>query len=351
MPNLTLTVNGAKYGGWKSIVVTRGIDAICGGFDLAVSDRYPSSFPSSVIREGDECAVHIDAAQIIKGYVDSRRISYDATTHTFGVTGRDKAADLVDSSAIIDKKWQFKNQSVLAIVKAIAGAYGIAVALAPGVVIDTQPKQFSINPGESAFEAIDRICRIAAVLPVSDGNGGIFLTRGQAVARAATELVEGVNILSADASYDLSDRFYKYIVAGQHSGSDDLNGAEASAVEGIAYDRAVRPTRSLMVRAEGIVTRATAKKRAEWEASVRAARGGSVTVRVQGWQQQNGIVWPVNSLVKLRSPLLGIDSDMLISEASYSLDDSSGTTTTLTLKRPEAYLPEPAGDDPWKDTK
>ena len=60
---------------------------------------------------------------------------------------------------------------------------------------------------------------------------------------------------------------------------------------------------------------------------------------VQGWTQADGSIWPVNALVPVRDPWLGIDGDMLIVQAEHGLS-SSGSTTALSLRRPEAFLPE-----------
>lgn len=344
MADLLLTVNGSRYGGWKEIHVTRNMEAICGGFTLAVSDRWAKQEEPWSIREGDACSLSIDGTTIITGYVDSRRISYNADGHTIQVSGRDKAADLVDSSAYLPGKWQFFNQSALEIAKAVAAPFGVPVRLASGVTLPKAQAKFPINPGETAFEVIDRACRLAGVLPVSDGLGGIVLIRSS-TARASSELVEGVNILSADGAFDHEGRFYRYICLGQHTGDDELSGEAASSVQASAYDKNVRQARVLVVRPEGIVTTAGAKSRAEWEASVHAARGGTVDVTVQGWTQANGSLWQFNTLVRLRSPLLGIDGDMLITQVTYDLDDNGGTRTRISMKRPNAYTPEPAPED------
>jgi prophage tail gpP-like protein len=83
------------------------------------------------------------------------------------------------------------------------------------------------------------------------------------------------------------------------------------------------------------------KKRAQWEATVRAARAVSVQVTVQGWRQGNGELWPVNALVNVDLPWLRLSGDMLISELTHTLDES-GTRTQLTLRRPDAFIPQPA---------
>ena len=68
---------------------------------------------------------------------------------------------------------------------------------------------------------------------------------------------------------------------------------------------------------------------------------------VQGWTQGNGALWPVNALVRVRSPHLGVDGDMLISQVVYSVGED-GTKSVLTLRRPDAFTPEPSVSNPAK---
>ncbi|QPC44010.1 hypothetical protein HW532_15720 [Kaustia mangrovi] len=362
MPRVTLTVGGMAYEGWKTVQVTRGIEAASGKFDLDVSEKWSLMQPWP-IRPGDECTVAIDGTVVITGYVDERRVSYDHQSHSLKITGRDKAGDLIDSSAALEgDKWELVKQPADRIVSEICRRHGIGVKLEDGVSLPPPQDRFPINPGETAFEAIDRICRLSGVLPVSDGQGGLLLTRSGSQ-RISTALVEGQNILSAEASFTQSGRFSEYRVMGQHPGSDDFYGDPASEVVADALDENVRPGRLLIVRPEGIVTLKAAEERAAWEAIVRSARAGQVSVKVQGWQQQpGGALWEPNKLVRLRSPMLGIDAEMLITQITYSIDTGSGTTAKLALKRPEAYTPRtggggggkgdaavPAKSDPWSE--
>lgn len=354
MPKVTLTVAGSIYEGWKSVQVTRGIEAASGKFDLEVSERWGILQPWP-INPGDECTVAIDGSVVITGYVDERRVSFDADNHTLKITGRDKAGDLIDSSAALEgDKWELVKQPADRIVSEICKPHGIPVRVDPSVTLPPPQDRFPINPGETAFEAIDRICRLSGVLPVSDGHGGLVLTRSGSDS-SATALVEGQNILAAEGSFTQSGRYGKYRVMGQHPGSDDFYGDPAAEVVAEAIDENARPGRILIVRPEGIVTLKTAEERAAWEAIVRSARAGQVTVTVQGWQQQpGGALWEPNKLVRLQSAMLGIDTQMLISQIRYSIDLGSGSTAKLSLKRPEAYTPRtsssdavPKNSDPW----
>jgi prophage tail gpP-like protein len=349
VPDLRLRVNGREYGGWKAARVTRGIEAISGAFELTVSDRWGGQDTPWPIAEEDECAIVIDGAPVITGYVDRRSLAYGPEEHSLTVGGRDRTGALVDCSAVLST-WEYLNVPLLTLAKRLAAPFGIAVSLQPGLALPKPLAKLTVDPGDTAFDALERACRMAGVLPVSDGSGGLVLTRTGS-ARATTALVEGQNILGASVDYDASSRFRRYVVMGQHQGTDELSGASAAAVKGEARDPGVRRgARVLLVRAESGVTQEYAKRRAEWDAKVRAARADAVTVTVQGWQQGDGSLWPVNALVPVRSPYLGIDGDLLITQVTYGIGDG-GTIAELSLKRRDAFLPEPVvpTSGSWKE--
>lgn len=347
MDEVSLRVGGNQYGGWKTARVTCGIEAISGAFELAVTDRWSGQGKPWPIRDEDECTVLLNGEPMIVGCVDGSSKSFDASSRSSSVRGHDWTAALVECSAMLDR-WEFKNVQLLTLAKRLCEPFGIDVSLARGVEASPVAK-LSIDPGETAFEALERACRLVGLLPVSNRMGGVLLTRAGS-ARASTELVEGRNILAASFDSDCTGRFRSYRVLGQSQGSDTTNGSAAASVKGSATDSEVRRSeRVLLVRPEGAVTAAQAKRRAEWEAIVRAGRAGTASVTVIGWTQGDGKLWPVNSIVRVRAPALEVDSDMLITEASYSLDDG-GTKTTLSLKRPDAFIPEPVVDG-WPGAK
>lgn len=338
MSKVLLTVNGAAYEGWKEVTVVRSIETISGQFSLSISDRFPLQDEPWPIREGDACTVQIEGQTAITGYVDARNIDYSSDDHAFSVSGRDMAGDLVDCAADVGT-WELKNQARIDIIHKLSAPYGVSVTLGSGVVLPPAKEKFALNPGESAFEAIDRLCRECGVLPVSDGRGGVVLTK-PGHARAVDALRLGVNILSCRATFDVSGRFQTYKVKAQRKGSDETSGKDAAAVAGTAQDNGARSGRVLIVRAEAGMTPAEAKTRAEWEAAVRAARGVGISVTVQGHTQSNGQLWPLNALVPVDDKWIGVKGDMLISEVSYQVG-SAGSTTVLSLKPPDAFKPEP----------
>jgi prophage tail gpP-like protein len=336
VPDVRLRVNGRDYAGWKSATVERSIEALAGGFHLEVSERWGPGEPWPIVKE-DECAVLLEGEQVISGHVSKINLAISAEDRSVAIEGKDRAAGLVQCSALLDT-WEFKNIPLLGFAKKLLDPYGISVSLAPGVSPAPLSK-ISVDPGDSAFEALERACRMSALLAVSDGNGGVTLMRPGPRA-TTTELVQGRNILSGSSSFDAEEQFRTYSVLGQHAGSDEHSGKRAS-VKASATDMSVRRgERTLLVRAEGNATTAQAKTRAEWEATTRFARADEATITVQGWTQDSGALWPVNALVRVRAPGLRMNGFLLITRTRFSLDES-GFRTELSLKPPNAFLPEP----------
>lgn len=360
--DVALIVNGVRYIGWKGIRVTRTIEGLAGSFSLDITDKWGDSAPWPIM-EGDTCRVEIgngtdtEIETVIDGYVFKRRLAADATNRTMSVEGRDKAADIVDSSVLVPdsankgNKWTYRNVDIAAFATAIAKQHGIRVSVQAGLVLKKDPL-LTAHPGESGYEAIKRATGSSGVIAVSDGDGGIIITRAGTTHAAA--LVEGENIKSAEVDWDASDRFYQYLISSQPPGTDEAYG-EATRVQASARDLSItRPGRVLLIRPDKGYNAAEAKRRADWEARIRAAKAEVVSIAVQGWRQPNKKLWPVNMLswVQARN-MIGVDGDMLISQAEFSISES-GTVTQLHLVRPDALEPEPqsavvGGEGAWKE--
>lgn len=356
--DLRLVVNGKSYSGWKSIRVTRTIEGLCGSFALEVSDRWNQDDPWAIV-EGDACRVELEGEVLIDGYVDKRDMSSSATTRTLTYEGRDKALDLVDCSMLVPdaatkgNRWTYYNVNLQQFAEAIAAPHGIKIRVQPGLVLKKEPK-LDAHPGETGFEALKRVAADTGVLLVSNDAGEILIT-GPTQAERVESLIEGQNIKAAQSSFDVSDRFAKYQISSQPPGTDNASG-ESCRVQAEAVDLDVkRKNRVLLVRPDKGYDTATARRRADWEARIRAAKSASVTVTVFGWRQR-GDLWPVNALTRVKAPrMIGIDGDMLISQATLTVDDGGGQETQLKLVRPDAFTPEPknlaqvSGEGAWKE--
>lgn len=334
---VALLVNARRYEGWRSVSVTRTIQAASGTFALEISEKWSGQTVAWPIVEEDECTVELNGASVISGWVEQRAQSINATSRTFAVSGKDKAAALVENSALLDR-YSFKSTNALEVARAVASPFGVTVRAGAGVDLP-RLRKIAINPGETAFEVIQRVAEASGLIVVSDGQGAMTLT--QAGTERAEAIVEGRNVLSASITYNAAERFASYVVLGQRPGDNNTK-ASGLRVRGQATDADVRrPDRVHVIRPQRAVTRADARRLADWTARNRAATAEEVSVVVQGWEQRQGGVWPLNALTATRIESLGIDGDLLIAGAAHTLSNS-GEITTLTLVRPDAYEPSPS---------
>lgn len=335
---LELLVGGFRYAGFKSIRVTQSIESLAGSFALEVSDRWDGAEAPWTIIEEDACQVTINGQVVIDGYIDRRSLSGASNTRTLSYAGRDRAAALVDCSAVLSK-WTYKNITLAELAKIVAEPFGIEVSVQEGLSLSKMAKVV-ISPGDTGYEVLKRSAAEEGVLLVSDGAGGILFTRS--ATERALPLVEGINIKTASVEYNGESRYRRYIVAAQSAATDHASGS-ATRVLGSAVDEGVRRTeRTLLIRPEKGYTREAATRRSDWEARMAAARAETVTVVVQDWEQPDGRLWRANMRSHVRAPrLIGVDGDMVISQVEFSVNSEGGKLTQLRLVRPDAFTPEP----------
>jgi prophage tail gpP-like protein len=344
---LDLVVGGRKYNGWKSIRVTRSIESMSGSFALEVSDRWANQEVPWPIAEWDACRVQIDGETVIDGYIGKRGQSLSESARGLSYTGRDRAGQLVDCSARLPK-WTYRNVTLEEFARTLAAPFDVTVSVQPGLVLKRQAK-IVVNPGDSPFKMIQDNTSTDGVIVVSDGAGGIVITRSGT--DRAFPLLQGKNVKAADIEYNGDERFHRYVVMTQIAGTDQVFG-NGTRIHAEAIDEGVKlASRVLVIRPEKGYDRADAQRRADWEARIRAAKAETGNVTVQGWRQSSqpgglagsrrGELWRPNMITYVRIPSIGIDGDMLISQVDYAVDDAGGQVTMMRVIRPDAFTPEP----------
>lgn len=348
--NVSLRIGGVDWQGWKQVTVIRQVDAIAGQFSLDLADRWYVGAEALPLAPGLECELLCGNESLINGYIDEFNPSFSTTEHAVSVTGRDRSADMVDCSAV-HKPGQWKGLTVGALAKILAAPFKVFVTVegAEGKPFDV----FKLEQGETAFAALDRALKQRELLAMPDAKGGFILAEiGKK--RCGTALEQGKNILLGSARYNAKDRFGEYVVQGQMPGSDDVWGDKVAQVSAGAVDPGVKRYRPHIIRAENQVNGVSAKARADWECTVRAARAVTVEVTVRGWRTggDGGEIWPINALAPVNIPYLRIEQDLLISKATY-IKGMQGTITRLELRDPKSFLADPAkkaakkGADTW----
>jgi len=232
---IILRIAAVDWTGWKSVEISRQMDAVAGSFSLSLADRSSPDGPVLPLAAGLACEILIGDDPVIKGWINKTSPSFSATDHGIAVSGRDASADLVDCSAV-HSPGHFLNQDCLRLASVLAKPFGVPVA-AEGELGAAIPS-FKLEQGETAFEALNRALVQRELLACPDGRGGLVLLKVGSRANDVA-LAQGVNILSASADYDETDRFSRYLVQSQVPGSDDSYGLKACGVVAEVTDAAI----------------------------------------------------------------------------------------------------------------
>ena len=334
----TLLIDDKVYAGWTAIEVQRGIERIAGGYVLQLTTRYPGVDAPLQLRQGLACKVLLGADLVITGYIDEYETDDTDRSSSVRVHGRDKTGDLVDCSAMY-KTGQWRGVRLEQIVADIALPFKINVAVAPGTDTGEVFKRFALEEGEKAFAAIDRACRLRAVLVTSTPDGNLLITTASTVS-SGVRLMEGVNMHKFHSRHDWKERHSEITLKGQVPGDDHEHGAAAAHLKASAKDAEIDRYRPLVVIAEHGTSSKSLSDRAAWEVKVRLGRGKRGGCTVVGWRTgtdgQQGPLWQPNTLVHVTSARMGLDMELLIISCHYHLSEH-GKMTDLTFARREAF--------------
>lgn len=347
--SLILSVNGEAYEGWEEVHIKRSMETVCSEYSLTASNRWEQKGKPVPIREQDEVVLKIGDDLLLTGFIDS--VSPDTVDRrNIKVEGRDKTCDLVDCSNYLKKVDYFK-MTFFDLANIFCSPFNINVSVLTNLSGEKYPK-FSIETGETVFQTLNRLAAKEGVMLGSDENGNLTIfTKGSD--RAAVALQAGVNIKTHSGKFDITNRFSKYILRGQDAGNGVEGWGNSKAqIEAVAEDPGIARYRPLIVHAESNITPSLAKRRANYEMTIRRARSLAVDVSVQGWRQKpSGPLWQTNQIVSVTIPELElIGQDLLIGEFSFTKSDA-GTETQLHLVPEDSYLQEPKKKKPGKKEK
>lgn len=329
---VTLRVAGVEYGGWTAINSIRtGMDAIAGGFQVSLTEKWPGASKRPIHKE-DDVEVRIGTVTVIRGQIDSVKRKVESSAHTITVTGRDATADLVDCAAM-NSPGEWKERGLADIIRDICGPFGIKVEVAAGTNLGKVFASFTLQKGEKAVAAIQRLCAARGVLPYSDGRGILVLGPGKP-ARVATKLVEGKNLKDSAADDTRLGRYRDYTVYAQSGQWDDA--AANAGTQGTAQDSGIRRYRPTARMADDLADGVTAADQAAFDAMIAKAKAEAVEVTVRGWLHANG-VWRPNTLVTVDAPTIQVQGERLIASVDATLDKDGGTIARLSLVGPHAF--------------
>tara|TARA_R110000772_G_C13310322_1_gene440396 strand:- start:5132 stop:6229 length:1098 start_codon:yes stop_codon:yes gene_type:complete len=340
---ITIKVNGVELSGFESSSVSSSMETASSSFTFNATAQPDSSYP---IKAGDSVTVDIDGTTRVTGFVDKVVVSYDSGSHTISISGRDKLADLIDST-VGDTKQIVAPISFTSVCRLILDGIGLTdvkvINNITGIEDFKEGELVSASVGEKAFQFLEKFARVRQALLTTDGLGNLVIERGSSK-KLKTQLInipnnQLSNISQGSSTVDISNRYNKYSCAGDQNISSGLSEeafADVSAQGGDAVDSDIRTSRVLEFNSEENATSETCANRAAWEANVRRARSITASITVPG-NSANNELWIPNRLVDINDVFLNINAQMLIKSVTYSSTLSGGSTTKLELISPDAY--------------
>lgn len=318
------------YEGWLQSEVERSLEALCGTFSIPVSlvpGLPPAIYRQSVVR------VKIGDAVVLTGHVLAAEPFYRRGDCGMRITGRSKAGDLVQCSAI-HQGGQWRNVTIDRIVADIIKPFGLTLQVDADLGAAVQ--DFKLGHGECALDAIARAARLRGVLVTSGSDGKVLLTKaGKALFKGT--IVRGQNVISMEGMGTDEGRHSEYIAYGQCSVSMAADFDQAKGLKARAVDPDMKRYRPLVINADGNTTQA--ELQALVDHTVRVRRGHSLGFRytVEGWTV-GGTPWPVNARVAIYDDVAGLDGhEWLICSVKQTCDLKEGDVTELTVRPVEAY--------------
>ena len=359
---ITIEIGGTKFEGFESVSVSKNIETISGSFSLSATSDGSIGSAAFPIRAGDPCKIFIKDEPIINGFVDSVAVRYDAGSHGLDVQGRDRTADVIDSTFIVQRAFNpgINLEDVIRTTLDFADSDGKTTELAlinvinqAGVIENFSTEEsVAAEIGQTLFEFFETYARKRQVLLTTNGNGDIVLARSgdtlvPTVLQNRVGGGEANNIKSGNVTYDSKDLFHTYVMQSQSNPSafsfiKGIVGIDTETVanqSGTITDDKIRRSRRLVIPSKTSDNNEDLQKLAQWNKDIRRARETAYSVVVQGFHQdvEQTKVWTINELVKVEDDFADVHATLLIKAVDYNLDLQAGSTTTLHLVPLDSY--------------
>ena len=375
---VALIVDGVDYASWTAVEITRDLSEIAGSFDVATDDlaRTASALPASLHGGGIPFAkfqrvqVALDGELVLDGYIDVVAPALVGDAVGCRVSGRDKTGQLVDCAAAPFGPVEYRKIKLEALATKLCAPFGVTVRaeVDTGDPID----KVSIDTGETVMSCLEKYARKRAVLLVSDGVGGLILTRS-GNGRAPGDIRAPGNVTSTRGQFDGREQFSPVVVKGQaehgagkrkkHAAldrtalpleaspppagdADAPTGVEsrATSILGVAWDDTVPLWRPAVKtpRAKGSLKDADTE--AKWWVSTARGKAESCVYGLPDWRADGGGLWRPNEMTRVADRYQLLDKDLLVAgvTCSYGAD---GTRCELRVCGREAYELLPENDE------
>lgn len=347
-PDLVAQISfaGQTYNNWEWVEFERRIGAVASHLRVRVVETnkpVTTGWASGMkLKPGDRpVVVTLAGRQVMNdGFVSVRQAQLSADSHLIEIVAASRAAITPYVTPDLSGG-QFKNSSMTQIASAILAPYGIGFSLLGSPSGADKPfERFSIHPGETALQAIERMARMRDVHLVDDSNGNLTGGRGYGSA-SGLQLIEGQNIERGQIVMSVDEMVANLTGVGQNYGTDQHWGDQARDISATATNANAYVPGTIKFFAEMPGDSQDMAMRTNHEASVIESKVIEAFITVPGWLLPDGSsLWcdHIWQTVTIKAPsLFPVDSiDLSIRGVKHHQSNEYGTISTIECCLPRA---------------
>lgn len=332
---ITLEVRGGLFTNWTTVAVEQLVTKPFPTFQFECTEEadLPMRWDALQFVPGDICRVYVGGVPAVFGYIVERHVGYDGKQHGVRLIGCGDTVDLVQSSVPPDKLDGHDGKSWSQLAKDLMAHLGTKLKTV-GEVDDKPFENIQIQPGQRIMEALETYARPRNIVIGSDANGGL-LAIGENQAVSTGDLVEGVNILRANAAMRDQHIYKKIFVIGQNNGSNKAYG-DSQNKQIATEDGTSSRNRDQVIPMELADDMHGVRRRAMMEKVFTQGSEFEIQIVVQGWfkdNNQSNDPWKAGEYYTVQSPMLVLNEILGCAGCKYE-QSNGGSTTTMTLVKP-----------------
>lgn len=340
--SIRLSIGGLAHEEWDGWSVESDLLTAADGFELELYTKDATRLPS-VLSEGAPCSLTLGKDRVLTGQIDEFEHDISRQGISMRITGRDRAAPLVDCSAPFVS---MREATLAQILDQVVKPLGITQIEIRAAQAKTR-RRVLIEPGQSAWEALLQVAEANGLWPWVEPDGRLIVGGPDYNAAPVGTLImreDGVgnNVQRLSVRRSIANRYSQITVLGQH-GQYDNDGLDSKR----AHLRSVIQDETLarrgIFRPKVIIDSSSenqdmATTRARKLLADSRLEGFEIRAVVMGHRADNGQVWSPGQRVIVRSEPHGLDATYFLMARTLRLTRSDGPITELRLREDKMWV-------------
>lgn len=340
--NIRLSIGGLAHDTWDGWSVESDLLTPADGFELELYTKTSTQLPS-VLVEGAPCSLTLGLDRVLTGQIDEFEHDVSRQGIAIRITGRDRAAPLVDCSAPFVSMREASLAQILEEVVKPLGAYQVEIRADEAKT----RRRIQIEPGQTAWEALLQVAEANGLWPWVEPDGRLIIGGPDYSTPPVGALIlrnDGVgnNVQRLGVRRSIANRFSQITVLGQHGqyDNDGLDTKRSHLRSTIQDDTLARRGifRPKVVIDSSSENQDMSTTRARKLLSDSRLEGFEIRAIVIGHRSDSGKIWTPGQRVIVRSEPHGLDNTYFLMSRTLRLTRGEGAITELRLREDKMWV-------------